>query len=326
MPGTLSIAARAAGFGAGEEGISAFLKAMENGLIRSKDFLPKFADELNKTLADIDPTETMGYKLTQLSNSWERFKLSFFSGGFDTAMKDLTEMLTMFLDSSKGAASALGSLFKGFVTYSTTFLKIIGITVDELSALFGISHEGTDQMKADWWAVAGAIGAAVLQFMLFSKAFKALKGLFGKGKGVATAAGSAAASAGTTAAKNAPKAASKSTGLLSTLGGGAKSGGMLSKMLKVGRFGIPGLVSMLGVDMVTRQESDLSKMLVGDTYKALGNSPFSSSMYGGARRSEPVKLEINLTTDGSKLSEIIKADIKADSEAVIQSLLNNSTL
>lgn len=95
LPGAFQTAAKAMGVTTQELG-----KMLEQGQIVASEFLPKFAEELEKSLGD-NPTSAAGSaqaQLNKLSNAWLEFKKSIAESGVITILVKLVEGSTGALD------------------------------------------------------------------------------------------------------------------------------------------------------------------------------------------------------------------------------------
>jgi lambda family phage tail tape measure protein len=85
LPGAFQVAARAMGMTTGELG-----KLLQAGGLATKDFLPKFADELNKTYQSVD---TLTSATNRLASAWEDWKRTISNGADGGGMTPLTRGL-----------------------------------------------------------------------------------------------------------------------------------------------------------------------------------------------------------------------------------------
>lgn len=113
LPGAFQIAARAVGVTTAELG--ALLKS---GDIVATEFLPKLADELNRTFGDTKYVETYTASLNRLTNSWKEFAISVGEAG-------VFNLLTAALNGATAATKFFSEEFKIFVDIYTAYQNVI---------------------------------------------------------------------------------------------------------------------------------------------------------------------------------------------------------
>lgn len=147
LPGALRLASKSMNMTTAE-----FSKAMENGLIKSEEFLPKFADTLKKTFSGAIPTavESLQARMTEMSNKFIEFKLvlgealmpviNMFISTMTTVgnvlistikwMKENSDMVKSF---AQGLAFA-GTVYLTFITYQKLSLWYTGLSTAAIVA------------------------------------------------------------------------------------------------------------------------------------------------------------------------------------------------
>lgn len=144
LPGALSIASEAMGMTNKE-----LLKMMENGSLISKEFLPKFADQLKKTYSDLVPImqSTPKFAIDQFNNAFINLKDSIAQSGLLQIVTDVANSLSNGINSiSKSSISEFGDIFYGIgnaVSLASDLIKglletlrSMGVTISDVVVAF----------------------------------------------------------------------------------------------------------------------------------------------------------------------------------------------
>ena len=165
LGGSVDAMMRAAGY----TNMQDFFKAVEAGKLKSKDVLPKFAEEMKKMAREGGALDAVMNKtraqMGRFFNTLTEAKDTIFQGGMDEGLGYMFGSLADSLERLAPAAKAFGGIFKGVISLLTGALKLIlaplEVVVDAVSSLWS-TLGGTDNMSKKVWAVIGAGGTLAL--------------------------------------------------------------------------------------------------------------------------------------------------------------------
>lgn len=113
LPGAFQIAARAIGVTTAE-----LSKLLKDGAVVATDFLPKLAEELNRTFGDTVYVETYTASLNRLTNSFKEFAISVGQAG-------VFNLLTASLNAATSATKFFATEFQIYVDIYTAYQNVV---------------------------------------------------------------------------------------------------------------------------------------------------------------------------------------------------------
>lgn len=152
MPGVISAMAEAAGFGTGEDAVAKLFKAMENGEVKSKEVLEKFAAILAERARRGDALakamKSTAAEQERFNNAFSDSVLAFAEGGFDKALASTFKEMASALSRSKGGVEALGRAFEILVKPFRAFVRLMGDLGEEIEPMAKALGVGKGEMVA----------------------------------------------------------------------------------------------------------------------------------------------------------------------------------
>lgn len=142
LPGAFQIAARSMGVTTAELG-----KMLEQGTVLSDDFLPKFADELEKTFGASAERAASSFQaqMNRMENSWNTFKLALAAPGGGNV--GVFEGIAESLNTAAANMDRLAAKGNGF--FKRLFVGLGSLEMDAISALLGIKSPTGEGVARD---------------------------------------------------------------------------------------------------------------------------------------------------------------------------------
>lgn len=162
-------------------------KMMEQGQLMTKDFLPKFTNEVERMTGKIDATNTSMFQMSRMFTAFERFGISIWEGGLGEGLTDFAKNMADILPHLKPIGDFLGIVLKGALLALNFTLGLTLATFGELVNLAKILRKwmgetfGEDNIKFVDKLTDSLIELSVALMVLIGgfKALKRLMGMFG---------------------------------------------------------------------------------------------------------------------------------------------------
>lgn len=179
LGGSVDAMMRAAGY----TNLEDFFKAVEAGKVKSKDVLPKFAEEMKKMAREGGALDAVMQKtranMGRFFNVLDEGKNKIFQGGMDESLSYMFGSLADLIQELTPLAEAFGAAFRGAVTTITAGIKIALMPFRGLVALFDSLGDNLERLgildgSGGLWSLVGAGGVLFLMATRFSFLSKAI--------------------------------------------------------------------------------------------------------------------------------------------------------
>jgi len=163
MPGAISAMAEAAGF-KGEDAVAKLFKAMENGEVKSKDVLEKFAailaERSRKGDALAKAMESTAAQQARMNNAFTDAVMIFSEGGFDSGMASFFKTLADAMTRAEPLIRALGGAFDILIKPVNAVFTLLG----DLGELWPDLASGVGMSEKALAALAVTVATLMLPF------------------------------------------------------------------------------------------------------------------------------------------------------------------
>lgn len=179
LGGSVDAMMRAAGY----TNMQDFFKAVEAGKVKSKDVLPKFAEEMKRMAREGGALDAVMNKtratMGRFFNTLTIAKDQIFQGGMDEGLGYMFGSLADLIQELTPLAEAFGAAFRGAVTTITAGIKIALMPFRGLVALFDSLGDNLERLgildgSGGIWSLVGAGGVLFLMATRFSFLSKAI--------------------------------------------------------------------------------------------------------------------------------------------------------